>query len=277
MVLQSKYWCFTINNYTDSELEDVKHLFPSKLSYLIVGLERGEGQRTPHIQGYAEFKTKKRLSAVSTLLGGRAHIESRGGSAVQASEYCKKDGLFTEFGSISRCDSGRRTDLHQIQTRLNSGSSLADIAEDHFSDFIRYHKGFEKYLLLRRPSIREAPEVNVYWGATGTGKTRKVWDENNPHEVWVYPGCGWFDGYDGQEVALFDDFSGSEFKISELLKVLDRYPYKVRVKGGHVNWVPTKIILTSNLEPSLWYPNAHTEHVAALFRRFTNITHFDTL
>lgn len=108
------------------------------------------------------------------------------------------------------------------------------------------------------------------------GKTRSVWENATTEEdVFVYPGGGWFDGFDNHPIVLFDDFGGSEFKISYLLKLLDRYPLRVPIKGGFVEWNPLEIYITSNLNPNVWYPNAHAEHVAALFRRFTNIVKFE--
>lgn len=115
--------------------------------------------------------------------------------------------------------------------------------------------------------------VIVYWGSTGLGKTRAVQD--NATDLWCYPGSGWFDGYADHKQALFDDFSGSEFKISYLLKLLDRYPMQVPIKGDFVNWAPFEIYITSNLDPINWFPNAHEAHINALFRRFDNVIHFE--
>jgi len=109
----------------------------------------------------------------------------------------------------------------------------------------------------------------------GVGKTRKVFDDET--DIYMYPGQGWFDGYFGQDIVLFDDFSGSEFKITYLLKLLDRYPMSVPIKGAFVQWVPRKIYITSNLDPDSWYPGAHEEHRAALRRRLKTVCHMTTL
>lgn len=87
----------------------------------------------------------------------------------------------------------------------------------------------------------------------------------------------WFDGYEGQENVLFDDFHGGVFKLPYLLKLLDRYPMRVPVKGGFVQWKPRRIFITSNIDPDLWFSNANREHVAALNRRFTETFYFSTL
>lgn len=67
--------------------------------------------------------------------------------------------------------------------------------------------------------------MEVHWGAPGTGKTRYCHDLARifyDDDIWVHGGGNWFDGYEGQAVAVFDDFYGCvDFGL--LLKVLDRY------------------------------------------------------
>lgn len=127
--------------------------------------------------------------------------------------------------------------------------------------------------VVRRPY---PPSVIVYWGTTGTGKTRAFWDNVvDLNDIWLYPGKEWFNGYAGQPICLFDEFSGSAMNLTLLLKVLDRYPVMVPTKGAHSWWQPEEIYLTSNLSPEHWFPRAHPEHVQALFRRFTNVVHIE--
>jgi hypothetical protein len=109
----------------------------------------------------------------------------------------------------------------------------------------------------------------VFWGKTGTGKTRRVWEFVKDDELWIHPGDRWFDGYDRHKCALFDDFDGSWFKLSYLLKLLDRYVFPVPVKGAYTWWCPSQIFITSNIEPRMWYPGALEDHRAALLRRLS--------
>jgi hypothetical protein len=117
------------------------------------------------------------------------------------------------------------------------------------------------------------PITKVYYGETGIGKTRRAFEEalSSPY---VHSGGMWFDGYDAHEDVVFDDFGGSEFKLTYLLKLLDRYPMRVPVKGGFVNWVPKRIWITSNYSPKDWYPNAKDEHCRALRRRLEKVVRF---
>lgn len=73
----AKNWCFTINNYTQDEMElmDVLSMkVPSEISYLVIGRETGENG-TPHFQGFIQLVKKQRQNQVRNLLGGRAHVE----------------------------------------------------------------------------------------------------------------------------------------------------------------------------------------------------------
>lgn len=135
----------------------------------------------------------------------------------------------------------------------------------------RYGKSIESYLLTKRPN-RIAPTVTVITGYTGVGKTRFVWDQARVFDlrVWVYPGKEWFDGFIGQELALFEEYRG-EINIGLFLQLLDRYPLRVPVKGGFTNWNPRYIYITSNVPYDKWYKDLDVTSLEALRRRI----HFD--
>lgn len=269
-------WIFTLNNYTTEEVDFIRQVQQSNtiIRFLIFGFEVGE-QGTPHLQGYLELCQKKTLASMRRILP-RCHLEIRRGSQSQAIEYCQKEGEYEEFGEKKETQQGKRSDLEALHTSLKVGMSLLDISNEHFGSFVRYHRAIRSWQLLNAPRIREQPSVVVYWGQTGSGKTRSVWDNApTPEDVWVYGGNGWFDGYHGQRIALFDDFNGGELQLTMLLKVLDRYPLQVPIKGGFVSWTPEEIYITSNLNPEVWYMNARPQHQAALHRRFTNVVYFE--
>lgn len=270
---RAKHWVFTLNNYTNEELTLLRTLVPTQASYVCFGLEVGENE-TPHVQGYLSLERRLRLQQVRHLVP-RAHFEVRRGSHRQAKEYCEKDGVFEEFG-LEPVEPGSRTDLTSLQNDLRAGKRLRDIADEHFATFLRYPRGIIFYRNVVVSPRDWVCSVVVYCGRTGAGKTRAVYQNlPSPEVLYVHPGGCWFDGYDGHEIVLFDDFGGAEFKLSYLLKLLDRYRMQVPIKGGFVNWAPHEIYITSNLHPNEWYRNCSPEHIAALFRRFTNLVIFD--
>ena len=66
------------------------------------------------------------------------------------------------------------------------------------------------------------------------------------------PGNKWFDGYDGEEVILFEEFT-SCFQLSVLLTLCDKLPPYVEVKGGQVAISSPIYIFTTNLPPEDQY------------------------
>ncbi len=264
---QGRAWCLTLNNYTEQQRNKLIGLVEEQqLQYLILGKEIGESG-TPHLQGYLELPRKKTLAGVKALLGiNQIHLEKRAGTQTQAIDYCKKDGDYYENGE--RMQQGSRSDLTSLKTRLDNGESIQDLARDDetFSLIIRYRKGLEWYASLRSTPRRFKSTVWVFRGPTGCGKTSRVWRECDEERMplWVWPGGEWFDGYSGHEAVLFDDFCG-ELGFRLLLRLLDRYPMQVPVKGSYVEWCPKKIYITSNKSPHEWYPDELD--VAPLIRR----------
>lgn len=95
---RGKFWCFTINNYTNDDEQRVAGLCPGPCDYVICGREIGESG-TPHLQGYAVWHQRVRFHTVRSALGdGRAHIERARGSPSQNIKYCSKDGDFSVWG-----------------------------------------------------------------------------------------------------------------------------------------------------------------------------------
>lgn len=94
---EGKHWCVTINNPTEADKASFVVL-QDQFQYYVIGNEVGT-EGTPHLQCYIVFKRKRKFGAVKKLLP-RAHIQLKRGTCLQAADYCKKDGDFTEFGQV---------------------------------------------------------------------------------------------------------------------------------------------------------------------------------
>lgn len=135
----TKYWVFTLNNYTEEEETKVMELQDNEMvSYIIYGRELGDNE-TPHLQGYIEFVNRKKLRTVKKVPGlQRAHWEKRKGTGQEASQYCKKEGNYFEWGNLSAETQGRRTDLDQVFEAVRGGATLRELWERYPSTMVRY-------------------------------------------------------------------------------------------------------------------------------------------
>lgn len=266
--------CFTDFDTSDDRIEFYK---TCNEKYVIFQVEKAPDTGRLHIQGYMELKKRMRLTGLKKKFGDKVHFERRKGSAQQAADYCKKDesrvtGPF-EVGTISQ--PGKRNDLLAAKRKIDEGCSELELAEEHFTTWCRNYKALARYQSMKRAKFEDIPkDVTVYWGDAGTGKSRAV-VEKEGYNIYSKPDGQWFDGYEGQEAVVFDDFTG-DLNLGQFLKVLDRYPMKVPVKGGFVNWIPKRIYITSNLSPEEWYPKASSAQHAAIRRRIGNIKHYVT-
>lgn len=108
--------------------------------------------------------------------------------------------------------------------------------------------------------------VTVYWGPTGTGKSRRAWEEAGIDAYPKDPRTKFWDGYRGQRHVVIDEFRG-DIDIAHVLRWFDRYPVIVEIKGSSVVLSATHIWITSNLPPEMWYPNLDPQTRQALYRR----------
>jgi len=234
-------------------------------------LEQGETGYL-HWQIMVAFTKKKTLRQVREIFG-ESHFELSRSEAAAA--YCWKEetrveGTQFEFGAkpIQR---NSHNDWEAIWLSAQRGSIM------EIPPAIR----FQSYRTIRsiQADFAEPPAMerttNVYWGPTGTGKSRTAWDRAGMDAYSKDPRTKFWCGYRGQRVAVIDEFRGS-IDISHMLRWLDRYPVVLEIKGSsHVHCVET-FYITSNLHPKDWYPDLDELTLSALYRKI-NITHFDAL
>lgn len=269
--------CFTWNNYTEADVTLLQDWITDNCKYGIFGREVGESG-TPHLQGYFELRRRPSFSTIKAAFPS-VHFEPRRGTAQQASDYCRKeDDSAWEHGQLS--SPGRRSDLLAlVEDARDLSISNAELFERHPVPMLKYRKHVMNMRIdLRRATTGFEPvEVLVFWGAAGTGKTRRAF-EIDPNLYMLSYGSGhsqiWFDGYEGQDTILFDDFYGGAIKYGFLLKLLDGYKFDVPIKGGFTRKLWKRVIITSNANPRDWYPDGLSP---ALRRRIKEIVHFDSL
>ena len=265
MSAQNVNWLFTINNPTSPDIPKSW----SNVKYCIWQLEEGENG-TSHLQGYVILKKKGTLAAVKRL-DRHAHWEIRRGTHAQAKEYCskeetRKDGPW-EFGEEPR--PGKRNDLEEVYNLIIEGKSNTEIANAVPVTFMRYHKGITAMKLYLTKPRSFKTEVTVIWGEIGVGKSKWAFDKFGGEAYWKPPNSKWWDGYEGQSVAIIDEFYGW-LSWTEILRLCDRYPCQVETKGGSVQFVSKTLVFLSNQHPLEWYTNPKCKY-PTLARRIENL------
>ncbi len=271
----------TLNNPTVEEkavfqalVDDDGH--DPRVKYLVFQSEVG-ANGTPHVQFYCMFNVALTARQVHTLLGPRVHFDASRGTPGQNQHYCLKphDGcdcqhcrdarvlpnlgrevapefITGEWGIMRR---PRNDKLEQVVEMMDTGASLEEVLAAHPKQAIMYGSRIQKEYLRRLGKRDWAMEIEIYVGETGTGKSSTALMEN-PDAVtieWPVGGHWWFAGYTGQSCIVLDDFRSGNITVLAMMKLFDRYEWKVEIKGAHVPFVCRKVVITTNVDPKDWY------------------------
>jgi len=262
---QGRYYLLTIPHH------DFLPYLPKGVAYLRGQLERGGETGYLHWQLLVAFHKKVRLAGVKNVFGASCHCELSRSDA--ANDYVWKedtrvDGTQFELGKLAfkrncpkdwdelwNCAKSGRIDDIPADVRLTHYRTIKQIEKDHLQP------------------IAVERTIYVFWGAAGTGKSRRAWQEAGLDAYPKDPCTKFWDAYQGQENVVIDEFRG-EINISHILRWFDRYPVNVECKFGATTLRAKKIWLTSNVDPREWYPTVNQDTKDALMRRLI-ITHFN--
>lgn len=105
------------------------------------------------------------------------------------------------------------------------------------------------------------------WGPSGTGKSKYVRDTYGD-SLFDKPCNKWWDGYQGEETVLLDDFGNEHHVLGHYLKRwADHYPFKAEAKGTVHEIRPVRICVTSNYHPSeIWEDPKMLEPILRRFK-----------
>lgn len=268
---------FTLNNYTEEEEEQI-HSTLATCKWGICGREVAPTTGTPHLQGACVIGAQKVKSTILKWPGfKRAYIAPMYGTPEDSLKYCSKSKNFKTFGVLPA--PGKRNDLITTVQQLRDGKTIRELVEtdEGAVTFIKYHKG----ITLLHSYLRSGTELDYkkktviwIWGATGTNKTKsaiQIAKNYNKSGCWISNGnLKWFDGYTGQDFAIFDDYRTSHCQFSYLLRLLDGYPLRIEIKGSYVDWIPSTIFITAPDGPRTMWNLKTQEQLDQLCRRITH-------
>lgn len=274
--VKARGWCITINNYTDDDQQRLRDFYATEdgCKYLIFGKEIAPTTGTPHLQCYLHLDNPRYGNVLRACIGHRGNWKVANGTPAQNKKYCSKDHDFFEFGEVPQ--QGKRNDLVTLVRRVcTEGATMQSLIDggehDVLATYCRNERSISKLatMVSGKRDASQAPTVHWLYGETGTGKSR--WAFETYPDAYRFPcdGSGWWDGYTGQKVVVFDDLrANSGLSFSVLLKVLDRYPMRVQQKGASTELLATTFVITAPAHPEVIF-GACGEKVDQLLRRIS--------
>lgn len=276
------WWFFTWNH--PEHPSDKEWLCSLPFRYLRFQYEEGK-QGTPHYQGVLCTKSQTTLSALkrSSCI---PHLEACL-NINAAKAYCGKpegrlDGPWTVGEGPAHGGKRKRSDLVKLKEILDAGGSINDCYQAHFTSAIRNYRGLYDYKKVSQSCSRSWQTVlYVYTGDAGAGKTQAAIEEAR---VWgggtyflnLEGGMSnkvWWDGYDGQENVIIDEFR-CQMMLQDFNKLVDSSPYQVPVKGGMVSMLAKRVWILSNWGTENWYLKAAPRDQPVLRASFQRRLHY---
>ena len=296
----SKSWFITFNNPAEHGYEGTPEEVCNRLKNEWIGdSETRSGawaycisaSGLHHIHIVVEDVKAMRFSYIKKTYCNGCHIEETKGSKKQAMDYIHKRGVFTEKGETIEyiCyhgdiqgRQGKRSSIEDIYKRLETGETPADILADSPKSYCHIDVIKKMYYDIRSRNTPIVRDMKVYWhtGRSGSGKSyervklAQKYGEDNIFYLTSF-NSGAFDSYNGQPVLWIEDFRG-EFKLQELLRILDVYKAEVPARYANIKALWDEVHITSVLTPSQCYPTAtrdNFDRIEQLLRRITSIVY----
>lgn len=262
---QGIYWMLTIPR------RDWEPTLPPGICYVKGQAECGDNTGYEHWQLIAVCKQKQSKQGIKRLFGiDGMHCKLTYNQ--EAEEYVWKESTYIDG---TRFELGQKPfqrnevkDWERIWTLAKEGQMLeipADVRVLHYRTLRTIASDFSRPIAVERT-------VQVFYGPPGTGKSRRAWQEAGLDAYPKDPRSKFWDGYQGEENVVIDEFRGG-VDIAHVLRWFDRYPVRVEIKGASSVLRSRNIWITSNIHPTLWYPMLDELTMGALLRRL-NIEEF---
>lgn len=280
-------WCFTLNNFGEGEVDHLKEMIKGE-EWGIIGRETASTS-TPHLQGAVLLRKRHTLQFMKGW-NNRAHWEVMGGSPQDSLVYCSKEDKDPWIHGVCPVDEpgskkvkkaqGHRTDLDEFADSIKTHGIQATVMANP-TMYLKFPSASEKlasrfYKQARVEKERIPPKVIWCYGPTGSGKTKWVKEQSATiDQWWSGKNLRWWDGYDEESVVIIDDFRKDFCTFHELLRILDRYEYRIEVKHGTTMLRAQWIYITSPFHPRDVYHGR--EDVEQLIRRITKVFYFGSI
>lgn len=296
---QSRKWSLVINNPQECGLDHsaiVEILRKFSPAYFCMADEiTTTGTYHTHIFLYSPSPI--RFSTVKNRFP-TAHIDKTYGSAKENRDYIRKEGkwaetdkaetkvpdTFWEWGDMPAEKEEKAPQMYKLIQEVRDGISTANIIEGspNLAFRVRDIDTLRQTLLSDRyASENRKIEVWYIFGASGTGKTRGIYERHDAKDICritnYRKGRGIsFDGYTGQDVLVFEEFH-SQIPIEDMLNYLDIYPLSLPARYSDRVACYTRVYITSNLPLEKQYRNVQWDSLEtwrAFIRRIHKVLEY---
>lgn len=294
-----KKWFITINNflehgYTRERILQILSMF--RLVYFCL-CEETTDDGNHHIHIFIIGNSQIHFSTLQKRFVS-AHFEKAEGSPASVRDYVRKEGrwqdsdrahtnmpeTFFESGELPTDAQLKACVGAEVIAQLEEGRSAISIIRDN-PDLAFRGKSIDElaqYLLAEKYE-NENREVTVhyYYGDTGAGKTRSVYDKHPKKDVCRITSYGGvngcrFDAYHGQPVLVLEEFH-SQIPVTFMLTLLDIYPLWLPARYNDRIACFTEVYILSNISLDEQYPDLQKEDPEtwrAFRRRITSIIEY---
>lgn len=281
-------WVGTWNNpsMTDEEFEKFFQELDEHgyLQYAVFQREKGEETGTIHFQFFVNFKNARYFTWVKKTLPYGCHFKPMRSTKTHCKDYCSKEDTRVsgpyEIGDF--IEERGRSDLVKARDMLKQGATFDEVADIYVNQCLMYERQLKAYQdrLIKKEVSRKFRDVKVtyIYGPPRTGKTTYVYETLGFDLFMVdcYDKSA-FTEYDNNKAIVLDEYN-SDFNITFMNRLLDRYPLQLRGLGC-VKWASfEEVYIISNLPLSEQYKKVQEERPViyqAFKERIGRIIRFD--
>lgn len=270
---RTKNYCFTLNNWTDDEVERWKAV---DVQYLHFGKEIGPENGIPHLQGFFVLKNVKTLSAAIKWINiPRTRLAQCRGTAEQNIVYTGKDQNVFRKGRppMTKQEQGALGANHYDRNRV----AMEEGREDDVDAEIRCMRpklmDEHRARALKRIKLEPVDRIHDwFYGPTHCGKTEtaiKISEETTGYEKTLDE--KYWNGYLDQDVVYIDDVDHKHVGWLQRFKTMaHRHPFTATFKYEGARKIrPKRIVITSNYRIEELWPNPKENE--PLLRRFRQL------
>ncbi len=297
---QSRKWSLTINNPQTCGLdhERIKELLSLFCPDYYCMADEIATTGTYHTHIFLYSRSPIRFNTVKNRFP-TAHIEKAIGNATENRDYIRKsgkwaedkksetsvEGTFYEFGNIPSENEEKDPKMFRLLQNVKDGLSTTEIIDDtpSFAFKSRDIDALRETILSERyRSQNRKITVTYLYGASGSGKTRSIFEKHQSSEICRitdYNGKNGvrFDAYHGHDVLVFEEFN-SQIPIETMLNLLDIYPLMLPARYTDRIACYTQVYITSNISLGEQYISEqrnHPETWKAFLRRIHKVYEYN--